>query len=133
MREIKFRAWDKEKLVIQEGHFYLTYDGIPLYTNGVPNNDLILMQFTGLKDKFGKDIYEGDIVEIPNKVYRLFQPVGWNGTENGIYEIRWIDKTSSFHAIESGFYNGLYMLVVFKDCWVIGNIYQNPDLLKEDL
>ncbi len=65
MREIKFRAWGK----IEKKMFYpafLCEDGITLGKNGWANNILRdeydLMQFTGLLDKNGKEIYEGDIV-----------------------------------------------------------------------
>ena len=76
-----------------------------------------LMQFTSLLDKKGKDIYEGDIVN--------YDTAGFSGGLNGVVE--WKD---------SGFYIARHIplsqiIEKFKgDCEVIGNIYENPDLLK---
>jgi len=74
MREIKFRVWD------EEGNKYtmtISSDGkIEYYNlqNGSGGDEYILEQFTGLYDKNGKEIYEGDIVRIENVVN---SPVRW--------------------------------------------------------
>ena len=82
MREIKFRAWGKENKEIYEPD--LIYDGKSAELNKSPdlqdvdsNND-VLMQYTGLKDKNGKEIFEGDICRLDD-----------NEPEDG--EIGWID------------------------------------------
>lgn len=65
MREIKFRAWDKEKKIMFNWSF--TEQG--LYPQDFFNNDNYqVMQYTGVNDKNGKEIYEGDIVEYGNKL-----------------------------------------------------------------
>ena len=106
--------------------------------------DVILMQYTGLKDKNGKEIYEGDIVS--GGVY-----YGWeNETGLGIVEFGKWEQDGSGHeyepstclgwyikTIETDFgYNGECSSLVsgkkkHKQLEVIGNIYENPELLNK--
>lgn len=89
----------------------------------------IFMQYTGLKDKNGKDIYEGDIVKEWIKRYDLEKPEG----EDTYYEFRTSQIIYSGHGFwvkdESFGWEG-------EDLWdwdnleVIGNIYQNPELIQ---
>jgi YopX protein len=123
MREIKFRACIGGKML---DNFWLCNDeekGIGLFDDAGPKQPTLcekpytLMQFTGLKDKNGKEIYEGDIVR------RQWE--GQNDTHHEeIYEVYWA--------------NGYYLKPqpkahpshVSSDVEVIGNIYENPELLK---
>lgn len=68
MREIKFRAWDGKRMYYDPNDFYLRMDGscFDVFEGEMDEpicGQPILMQYTGLKDKNGKEIYEGDIVK----------------------------------------------------------------------
>jgi len=115
MREIRFRAWDK---VENRGMFY---GGFTVHaTNGEIESDfynsenLIIMQFTGLKDKNGNDIYEGDILGIDNEV---IAPVTF---EDGSYQIISLREQGRSPLIQDR----------SKRLSIIGNIHQNPELLE---
>lgn len=71
--------------------------------------NIILMQSTGLKDKNGKEIFEGDIT----KIFGLIREVNFNGARF------FVKPALTFDSVES------------EDVKVIGNIYENPELLKE--
>ena len=67
MREIKFRVWCKNKNEWESDYWHLTPDGQMidvLHNQPLKHDNHVLMQYTGLKDKNGKEIYEGDIVKI---------------------------------------------------------------------
>lgn len=134
MREIKFRAWDKgnkEMLDVQELDYRDSYNGQPMvrttmYSDYFDTEDMILMQYTGLKDKNGKEIYEGDIVAIE------FQ----RACKRGKAVIRYDDKYASFVIKNTGEIAhenenlGDYQMENFE---VIGNIYENKNLLEEKI
>jgi uncharacterized phage protein (TIGR01671 family) len=114
-REIKFRAWDN-KFKCMRGLkitdlFSIRSDG-EVNTNN--NDEMILMQFTGLKDKNGKEIYEGDIVLVENKgdVEIIFDYGAF-----GFYYDGGFDFLSSEYDEEN-------------EMEVIGNIYESPELLE---
>ena len=155
MREIKFRAWDKEKkimsdsfnfsnvtdcmlstgyYIVKQGEMKVCPDGMerPIFTNFDVEEfgtNIELMQFTGLKDKNGKEIYDGDIVEVGNRFYKAAKqlPIFISDVHDitggfGVFinEHAQEDYLSKFS--ESGFY----------EVEVIGNIYENPELLEEN-
>ena len=130
MREIKFRAWDKEKKGWIEPHYVdISCAGIiseVTVHRGYEINrernvaNLILMQFIGLKDKNGKEIYEGGIFEKNG----LIQHVHWNRLNASFYlQPRHLTKNFDDKIGRYGFDE----IELFK---IIGNIYENPELIK---
>ena len=143
----KFRAWDnKKKLMIDEVvvidlyHEYIGYLYPSQITQGetvsrLPINDVIIMQSTGLKDKSGVEIFEGDIVRIDfNKAENTnieHAPIyGQYAYEDGV--INWYQEYASF--MYDGFHNFGTNYEIFSEEMtdlyeVIGNIYENKELL----
>jgi len=116
MREIKFRAWDKENKVMMD------WEDIKYIDLDTLQKSSILMQYTGLKDKNSKEIYEGDIVHVEAVAYgrNMKAVVIW---KNGGFMLKWEDEYES------------YIQDWAKDLAeseVIGNIYENPELLESD-
>ena len=147
-REIKFRAWSPKynrflepfmypnghdgllldietgKLTIQYEDDYEDDEGFMVKVPEKYYQDIILMQYTGLKDRNGKEIYEGDIVryvswlnEYSPEEITLVRPVVFR--DGSFFPIPKHDEC------EDGYYSwGL------KDFEVIGNIHENPELIK---
>lgn len=121
-REIKFRAWFQGKMIdLQIITPLALADDIPgLF---IPfKDDCILMQYTGRKDKHGKEIYEGDVItcEIYEREdyddYYSKKPI----------EVHWSDNATGFWPLNKGsqWRSGC------ENIEVIGNIYENPELIK---
>ena len=124
MREIKFRAWDKKYNEMIPDLICFYKDGGISHNNHFNSDispfrgymwdsrNLEVMQYTGLKDKNGKEIYEGDIVK--------------GNYLKGIGVVEWNDKFCKFDISHK------MNITPSDECEVIGNIYENPELLKED-
>ena len=117
MREIKFRAWDQENNQMINWYDTFFYDDSPVtrYSGDFSYIEMPLMQYTGLKDKNEVEIYEGDIIRSYNEFGEAFEQLSVveydvsTGQLKGI-DIKYIDYEE-----------------------VIGNIYENPDLIKRKI
>jgi uncharacterized phage protein (TIGR01671 family) len=123
MREIRFRVWDKKTETMWSPSMNLTLVGGKATTI---DGNFILMQYTGLKDKNGVEVYEGDIVALDM----------WQGNEHGYIPedgvIKWHQESSAFKWFSGDPSDGNnYWLSQAdeKQREVIGNIYENPELL----
>ncbi len=111
MREIKFRAWEKNEEMMQPV-ISIDWDNRTVQMSGLDGESLwgshfdqvILMQFTGLKDKNGKEIYEGDIV----KMGQTLTSVYWD-----LKNTQWVNIPLEENKRE-----------------VMGNVWENPELLN---
>jgi len=137
MRKINFRAWHREKQMMCDVIAVGVMDGwvdimpAPDSSWTTDLDDVELMQFTGLLDKNGVEIYEGDIVtfrsmsgfECSDEDYRQ------HGTLERPREVKYKNgefaPREEYCEVEDGFYSWRQF-----DFEVIGNIHQNPDLLK---
>lgn len=126
MREIKFRGKRKDNEEWVYGYLFKIWDECYILwgtTNGVPNMVEVIPktigQYTGLKDKNGKEIYEGDIIQ-------------YEDIKKGVVE--YSEKYAQFILKETGIIVdecealGEFNIKVFE---VLGNIYNNPELLEE--
>jgi len=132
MRPIKFRAWDKEKeamiYILEEIHFGHLGEGKTISTwiktptgysrQLVFGENAELMQFTGLHDKNGRDVFEGDVLKIDGGGEIIPVVVSYKDASFGI---TWPE--GNFAELK------YYFDMPFCDVEVHGNIYENPELL----
>lgn len=130
MREIKFRAWDvaNKKMISHEKLFSLDcsneFPFLPLLKNMYSENlDVEIMQYTGMKDFNGKEIYEGDIVVVGQDT----------GNKYDRYIMTFNDDSHSYLAKQQGTLGSYIGPGYWNDkLVVIGNIYDNPEMLGGD-
>lgn len=142
-REIKFRVWDKlEKHFIYpdkgyQGHYVLTLGG-EFYNlqNGSGGNEYIVQQYTGIPDINGREIYEGDIVIWPKSIKDDDIPNPYSGPDRSqfIYNTRQSPKVVTWthymkFALEDIPIDGSMTYSFNRNCEVIGNVFENPELL----
>ncbi|MCU0082464.1 YopX family protein [Streptococcus danieliae] len=114
----KFRAWFNAKMynepLIHDGKVYLDWQD---FEDGRTYKDIILMQSTGLIDSQGVEVFEGDV---------LYYPENPEGEKYGI--VVWQKESLAF-VLETAFDYLPYNLWLVGE--VVGNIYENPELLEE--
>jgi uncharacterized phage protein (TIGR01671 family) len=136
MREIKFRFWNKiahrfqppSKYAVDGEGKLVAYDyEMRAYDDPVDfsNTCIVAQQYTGLKDKNGVDIYEGDVIEVENHI--SIEKVIFM---NGLFGIHLNYKNSVDARRKDSDQADLYPLVEFDYIKVIGNIFENPELIK---
>lgn len=144
MRDIKFRAWDKKYEGMRE---VLTLSVVSKEVivktatsmRARPLEEVELMQFTGLKDRNGREIYEGDIVCIEDQIvadniggFNRYEPL------NHLAEVRFVSSAfgAEIRELAEGLGRGFYTFsrlqseIDISSIEVIGTIYENPELLK---
>lgn len=117
--DIKFRFWDKkQKLMNPVG--MIDFDNHQVFSlTWVEYLDYVLMQYTGLKDKNGKEIYEGDILkDIWGNIEKVNHIISWEGDGHPMSGFVFDYESIGFDRADT------------LNCEVIGNIYEHPELLE---
>ena len=119
----KFRAWDNwRKRMSVVDRIYTDTKGVRLYDDFGEYwrdfRDAKLMQSTGLKDKNDKEVFGGDIVRMAKDVY----------SEPTYYEV--VRHRGGAYRLESK-QHGCELWLRHTDCEVVGNVYENPELLED--
>ena len=145
-REIKFRFWYKGEMLSDLTTWTDDYTEMLNETIKYIKKDGILMQYTGLKDKNGKEIYEGDIIEVKHEaVAGLKSKEGFEACEES-FNYKKGDVVISgelYHGIEAYtereviteelvgkyLYSDGFGVINIEDSEVIGSIFENPELL----
>jgi uncharacterized phage protein (TIGR01671 family) len=122
----RFRAWDEKNKEMFEDTFAVTESGEVVtveqdFITNAPDyifvDHLTIMQSTGLTDKNGKEIFEGDVVKMAKNVY----------SEPTYYEV--VRHRGGAYRLESKQY-GCELWLRHTDCEIAGDIYENPELVE---
>ncbi|MEA0564564.1 YopX family protein [Lysinibacillus irui] len=139
MREIKFRGkclrtndWVYGLLIIKRNEYYIGYiSNISGIWSVIQVEPKTVGQYTGLKDKEDKEIYEGDLVLLKNEF------ASWKGTvvfDEGAFKlsIKHSWGTSVEHFNKTNVFNDMGARIQLNNIYlVVGNIYENPELLGD--
>lgn len=143
MNKLKFRAWIKDyikessipksmradygfpkmvtPLCVYSENGFEYQEGLGYRKISKKDYDFVLMQFTGLKDRDGREIYEGDIIKLDRTDCNEI------GIKLHVDKVR-RSETGGYHVDDKCLYK-----CRLKKCEVIGNIYENPELLNQEL
>lgn len=114
MRKFKFRAWYKKEKIMLNVIDEVYSECFPY--DFIKSKNLVPVQYTGIKDMNGKEIYDGDILFDGDKKY--YKVV----FENGSYRAEYTDGFEEY---------SLDLIDVAHCCEIVGNIYENPELLRD--
>ena len=123
----KFRSWDTTNKEMFKDTFSITESGqvvvveqedVMCPPDYVFVDNLVIMQSTGLKDKNGKEIFEGDIVKMAKDVY----------SEPTYYEV--VRHRGGAYRLDSK-QHGCELWLRHTDCEIVGNVYENKELLED--
>jgi uncharacterized phage protein (TIGR01671 family) len=136
MRDIKFRAWHtelkrmfsaeemgKDELTLSvDGRGFVNVNSISTILSQYVGEKMIPMQYIGLKDRHSVEIYEGDILDTAPHMNKEEVIKQW-----GHYVYYEVVEYREFHYAPFDYENG----PLGEECLVVGNIYENPELLKK--
>lgn len=131
MKNLKFRAWDKRRKDFRNDIFVDTNGNLYQFSKNteygqaityLDNKHIVLMQSTGLKDKYGVEIFEGDIVQYSDGEYSFTGVV-----ENSVFGIYVESKYDNYNFEDFSDENTRK-----SDVTIIGNIYENKGLLDNE-
>lgn len=127
MREIKFRAWTGDKMISGDVDLDSDHSGPSNNTETISMSGLAqmyerkgweLMQFIGLQDKLGKDIYEDDLIKSPKgEIFRVMYDARMSQ-----FVMEDLGRTAEDYSYPAGF--------AYTEAEVVGNFHQNKELLK---
>lgn len=132
MREIKFRAWQSVlKIMDYSPDNSISFDGkiVNFGNTDITGYNDNIMQYTGLKDNNGKEIYEGDFLGVDGGGKDFPCPVSWDIVQaQWVCEVPWLKNKLPNKYVPIASYVGMS----FCEVEVIGNIYENPELLTPE-
>lgn len=144
-RELKFRAWDKKnkRMLCSEDlyRFLITFNGTIVKMEGsikisekqdevsavIKDKNLIPMQFTGLKDKNGKESYFEDIVKLKTRD-NFYYVIRKDDFGIPVFMANGYDESRPFTIID---FRDYFSEMSKNDFEIVGDVYQNPDLIEK--
>lgn len=141
MRTIKFRVYStyERQMIYEDLYDYLSIDSNGQLNNSAGLGEFHIMQFTGLHDKNGKEVYEGDVVRIlyTDWASKTNEKMSLDDYKKSISHFGYVvyDNAEYSINIKSKKYNDYYNSSIHHgthgEIEIIGNIYENPELLEQ--